>query len=52
MEFLTVISVLFSFVVIYYLYEVIKHLIQLQKLQRETNELLYEMNSKISVLTR
>ena len=50
MEFIFVIFVLFSGVVIYYLYEIIKHLIHLQKLQLDTNNSLYELNSKLSVL--
>jgi hypothetical protein len=52
MEFTIGIVVVFTFFVVYYLYEIIKHLIHLQKLQLKTNELLYELNSKISVLTR
>lgn len=50
MEIIFVIFVLFSGVVIYYLYEIIKHLIHLQKLQVDTNNSLYELNSKLSVL--
>jgi hypothetical protein len=46
METIIVIISIFSFVVVYYLYEIIKHLINLQKLQQNTNELLYEINSK------
>ncbi len=52
MEYLIGIVVVFTFFVVYYLYEIIKHLIHLQKLHLKTNELLYELNSKISVLTR
>jgi len=50
MEFVVVLLILFSGSVIYYLYEIIKHLIHLQKLQANTNNSLYELNSKISAL--
>jgi hypothetical protein len=46
MEFLVGIIVVFSFFVVYYLYEIIKHLIHLQELQLKTNELLYEIKHK------
>jgi hypothetical protein len=51
MEYMIGIFVVFSIFVVYYLYEIIKHLIYLQKLQLKTNELLYEMNSKLLSLT-
>jgi hypothetical protein len=50
MDFSISILIIFSGVVIYYLYEIIKHLIHLQKLQLDTNNSLYELNSKLSVL--
>lgn len=50
MEFIFGIFFIFSGFVVYYLYEIIKHLIHLQKLQLDTNNSLYELNSKLSVL--
>lgn len=46
MEYVIGILLIFSMSVIYYLYEIIKHLIHLQKLQLKTNELLYEITQK------
>ena len=46
MEYVIGILLIFSMSVIYYLYEIIKHLIHLQKLQLKTNELLYELTQK------
>jgi 2-iminoacetate synthase ThiH len=46
MELLVGIIILNLFFVVYYLYEVIKHLIHLQELQHKTNELLYEIKHK------
>ena len=50
MGFVFVLFPIFSFVVVYYMYQIIKHLIELQKLQLKSNELLYEINSGISSL--
>lgn len=50
MDFISVLFPIFSFVIVYYVYQIIKHLIELQKLQIKTNELLYEINSGISTL--
>jgi hypothetical protein len=50
MDFIFVIFPIFSLVIIYYIYELIKHLIELKKLQLKSNELLYEINSGISTL--
>jgi len=50
MDFISVLFPIFSFVMIYYTHEIIKHLIELRKLQDKSNELLYEMNSKLSSL--
>lgn len=46
MEFLVGIIGVLTFFIVYYLYEIIKHLIQLQELQHKTNELLYEIKHK------
>ena len=50
MDFIFVLIPMFLFVIVYYIYQLIKHLIELKKLQLKSNELLYEINSGISTL--
>ncbi|MDH6240564.1 hypothetical protein M2125_000354 [Polynucleobacter sphagniphilus] len=50
MEFSYVIFPIFSFVTVYYIHNIIKQLVDLQKLQLKSNELLYEINSKLGSL--
>jgi hypothetical protein len=50
MEFFPTLYFIFSFVIVYYLHELIKQLVEVQKNQDRSNELLYEINLKLSDL--
>jgi hypothetical protein len=50
MDFISVIFPIFSFVIVYYIHMMIKQLVEVQKNQNRSNELLYEINSKLGSL--
>ena len=52
MDFIVIVFVLFSCFVVYYLYEIIKQLNNLIKLQVDANNLLYEIKSKINITSK
>jgi len=52
MDLIVIVFVLVSCVVVYYLYEIIKQLNNLIKLQVNTNNLLYEIKSKINITSK
>jgi len=50
MDIITVVFLIFSFFIIYYVYFIIQQLREQIKLQHKSNELLYEINSGIKTL--